>query len=88
MDRGKLRATLIEMLESDTGNSYQDLTEDARLREELGLDSIDVVSVVSQIERRYRIRLTHEELEKLVKVGELLDLLQAKIANETPSAAA
>lgn len=87
MDRTKLRATLVEMLESDTGNSYQDLTEDARLREDLGLDSIDVVSVVSQIERRYRIRLTHEELEKLVKVGELIDLLEVKIA-PPPRAAA
>jgi acyl carrier protein len=88
MDRTTLRATLVDMLESDTGNNYQDLTEDARLREDLGLDSIDVVSVVSQIERRYRIRLTHEELEKLVKVGELLDLLEVKIANAPPRAAA
>ena len=38
-----------------------------------------MVSVVSQIERRFHIRLTHQELEKLVTVGDVLDLLEAKL---------
>ncbi len=60
------------------------------LREGLGLDSVDVVSIVSQIERRFHIRLTHQELEKLVTVADVLDLLQAKLADtsSSPSAAA
>jgi len=78
-DRETLRHTLIELLEADTGEKYADLPETANLREGLGLDSVDVVSVVSQIERQFRIRLTHEELEKLVTVADVLDLLQAKI---------
>ena len=79
-DRESLRRTLVELLEADTGEQYTDLQEDATLREGLGLDSVDVVSVVSQIERQFRIRLTHEELEKLVTVRDVLDLLQLKIA--------
>jgi acyl carrier protein len=55
------------------------------LREELGLDSVDVVSIVSQIERRFRIRLTHQELEKLVTVGDLLSLLENKAGNPPSS---
>ena len=78
-DRETLRRTLIELLEADTGEKYPDLQEGASLREGLGLDSVDVVSIVSQIERQFRIRLTHEELEKLATVGDVLDLLQAKI---------
>ncbi len=85
-DRETLRRTLIELLEADTGEKYPDLPEGASLREGLGLDSVDVVSVVSQIERQFRIRLTHEELEKLVTVRDVLDLLQTKIA-AVPSAA-
>ena len=79
-DRESIRQTLIELLEADTGEKYADLTDDKKLREELGLDSVDVVSVVSQIERQYRIRLTHQELEKLVTVRDVLDLLQIKLA--------
>ena len=87
-DRETLRRTLIELLEADTGERYSDLEDNANLREGLGLDSVDVVSVVSQIERRFRIRLTHEELEKLVTVCDVLDLLQAKIDAVPPQAQA
>jgi acyl carrier protein len=83
-DRAFIRKTLIELLEADTGEKYPDLQESANLRDGLGLDSVDVVSVVSQIERQFRVRLTHEELEKLVTVGDVLDLLQAKLAEAPP----
>lgn len=83
-DRAFIRRTLIELLEADTGEKHADLDESVNLREGLGLDSVDVVSIVSQIERRFHIRLTHQELEKLVTVADVLDLLQAKLA-ETPS---
>ena len=87
-DRETLRRTLIELLEADTGEKYADLQESANLRDGLGLDSVDVVSVVSQIERQFRVRLTHEELEKLVTVCDVLDLLQAKIAAIPPQSQA
>jgi acyl carrier protein len=74
-----IRQTLIELLEADIGEKFTDLTDGKNLREELGLDSVDVVSVVSQVERRFRIRLSQQELEKLVTVGDVLDLLQAKL---------
>ena len=79
-DRDTIRKTLIELLEADTGEKYPNLEDGLNLRDGLGLDSVDVVSIVSQIERQFRIRLTHEELEKLSTVGDVLDLLQAKLA--------
>jgi acyl carrier protein len=85
-DRDAIRKNLVELLEADTGEKYPDLSEDKKLREELGLDSVDVVSIVSQIERQYRIRLSQQELEKLVKVGDVLDLLQAKLASQSAAA--
>jgi acyl carrier protein len=78
-ERATIRATLIELLEADTGEKYGDLADDANLREGLGLDSVDVVSIVSQIERRFHIRLTHEELEKLSTVADVLNLLETKL---------
>jgi acyl carrier protein len=89
-DRDSIRKTLIDLLEADTGEKFTDLEESKKLRDELGLDSVDVVSVVSQIEREYRIRLSHQELEKLVTVSDVLDLLQAKLTERdaAPSAAA
>lgn len=79
-DRAFIRKTLIDILEADTGETFTDLAEEDHLREGLGLDSVDVVSVISQVERRFHIRLTHEELERLVTVGDVLDLLHDKVA--------
>jgi acyl carrier protein len=87
-DRQTIRQTLIELLEADTGEKYADLEDGANLRDGLGLDSVDVVSIVSQIERRFRIRLSQQELEKLVTVGDVLDLLLAKLAEPPQGAAA
>ena len=79
--RDEIRQTLIELIENDVGQKFEDLSDGKNLREELGLDSVDVVSVVSQIERQFRIRLSQQELEKLVTVGNMLDLLEEKINN-------
>jgi acyl carrier protein len=89
-DRATLRQTLIELLEADTGEKHSDLDDNSNLREGLGLDSVDVVSIVSQIERRFRIRLTQQELEKLVTVADVLQLLESKVAArpETPESSA
>jgi len=87
-DRDTIRQTLVELLEADTGETHPDLNDATKLREGLGLDSVDVVSIVSQIERRFRIRLTHQELETLTTVADVLNLLQAKLAAPPDSAAA
>jgi acyl carrier protein len=79
-DRQSIRQTLIELLEADTGEKYPDLDDGKKLREDLGLDSVDVVSIVSQIERRFRIRLSQQELEVLVTAGDVLNLLETKLA--------
>ena len=80
LERATIRQTLVELLEADTGEKYPDLDEATTLREGLGLDSVDVVSIVSQVERRFRIRFTQNELQTLKTVGEVLDLLQEKLA--------
>jgi acyl carrier protein len=79
MDRATLRQTMIELLEADTGEKYADLDDNANLREGLGLDSVDVVSIVSQIERRFRIRLSQQELENLGTVADVLGLLETNL---------
>jgi acyl carrier protein len=88
LNRDTIRQTLIELLEADTGEKHPNLDENANLRDGLGLDSVDVVSIVSQIERRFRIRLTHEELQQLVTVANVLDLLEAKISAAAQTAVA
>jgi acyl carrier protein len=85
-DRAAIRRTLVELLEADTGQVYPNLEDSTNLREGLGLDSVDVVSIVSQIERHYRIRMSQQELEKLLTVNDVLNLLEMKLRAATEAA--
>ncbi len=58
----------------DASNDDQDL------RETLGLDSVDVVGLVMRIEREFRVRLSPEELANVKVVGDLLGLMETKLA--------
>ena len=78
--RETLRSTLMDLLEQEMGESYPTLTDDQDLRESLNLDSVDVVGLVMRIEREFRIRLAPDELAASRRVGDLLDLLEAKLA--------
>ena len=79
MDRTTLRQVLLEQLQQDTGEIHECLEDDLNLREGLGLDSVDLVSLVISIQGRLGIELRSEELENTVKVGDLLDLIQLKL---------
>jgi acyl carrier protein len=88
MDRAQLRQELLELLYQDTGQRYDRLDDSVTLKEGLGLDSVDLVSLVMQIENRFHIRLDSQELQRLKKVGDLLDLLQSKLQQASAAQAA
>jgi acyl carrier protein len=79
-DRESIRQSLVAYLEEDLGEAIPSFTDDVNIREGLGLDSVDVVGLVMQVERQLRIRLASEELTQLVTVGDLLNLLERKLA--------
>lgn len=88
MDRQGLRKTLAELLEETTGESYAEVGEDQSLTEGLGLDSVDLFSLVVEIQSKFQIKIASEELVTVATVGDLLDLLQAKLTPGTASNAA
>jgi acyl carrier protein len=83
MERDQLRLTLLDILEQETWERPEHFTDDTQLREELKLDSVDMVSVLLRLESQLGIGLDSRELETVITVGNLLDILQAKLA--TPS---
>ena len=87
MDRMALRQALREVLEESTGQKYDALDDDQDLQAGLKLDSVDLVSLVIEAQRRFRINIANEELNGLKRVGQLLDLIQAKLADGQSRAA-
>lgn len=80
MDRSHLSATVLELLEKETGEAYPHLEESTTLREGLNLDSLDMAGLVLHIESHFGIQIETELLDDVKCVGDLLDLLEAKTA--------
>ena len=88
MDRHELRRVLAELLEETTGEPRPEVGEDETLQEGLGLDSVDIFSLIVEIQNKLRVKIASEELMEVTTVGDLLDVLQAKLALvATPGAA-
>jgi acyl carrier protein len=88
MDRKELSAVVLELLEKETGESYPTLDDATSLREGLNLDSLDMAGLVLHIESRFGIQIETELLEGIATVGDLLNMLQAKIAAKASRQAA
>jgi acyl carrier protein len=79
--RETLRSKLLSLLEEEMGESFELPQDDQDLRETLGLDSVDLVGLVMRIEREFHVRLAPEELALVKRVGDLLDLMESKLAD-------
>lgn len=80
MDRQELTAVVLDLLEKETGETYEQLEDSTSLRDELNLDSLDMAGLVLHIESHFGIQIETELLESITTVGDLLTMLQDKIA--------
>jgi acyl carrier protein len=79
MQRDEIRGILKGIFEEETGETLASLPDETRIVEELGLDSVDVVSLIMRVEQQFRVRISHAELAEMSSIGSLLDLVLAKV---------
>jgi acyl carrier protein len=56
------------------------VTDEARFKEDLDADSLDLVELVMGLEERFDISVPEEDLEGVDTVGKAVDLVLAKVA--------
>ena len=56
------------------------LTEMAHLQEDLGIDSLDILELHTEIEKQFNIRIPDEEAEKINTVGKLMRCVRNKMS--------
>jgi len=71
-----LREVLVDRLKVEA----EAVTPQANLFDDLGLDSIDLMSAVMAIEERFEIEVSDAELENVTTVGEAVEILGAEVA--------
>ena len=69
-----LRAEVVELLDLE---SPDEIHEKSRLTEDLGLDSLAMVDLVTMVEERFSIKLaTNTDLTTIETVGDVIDVLE------------
>lgn len=56
------------------------LKEDAALKKDLGIDSLDIVDIIVLIDKEFGVKVKSEELGRLTTLGSLYDFIGEKTA--------
>lgn len=57
-------------------NIDDEITEDTSFKDDLGVDSLDLLELVMAFEEEYNIELNPDELENIQTVGDIMDTLK------------
>jgi acyl carrier protein len=80
MDRNHVFTTLQQAAAEVLGVDAEAVTEDARFKEELDADSLDLVELVMALEEQLDVSVPEEELEGIATVGDAVTLLLDKLS--------
>ena len=72
----KVRAFLIDDLEIDE----EKIKDDATLKEDMGIDSLDFVDIVVIVEKNFGFKIKPEELAGVLTLKQFCDYIEAKVA--------
>jgi acyl carrier protein len=72
-----IRAHLADELEVDPERIHQD----TRFKEDLEADSLDLYTLVQELEDSYGVRISDEEATKILTVGQAVDFVMAHGVN-------
>ena len=70
---------LREIMAARLGLRAEQLVPEARLVEDLGLDSLDAVELAISVERKFDIEVPEEELTKLKTVADMVALVESRV---------
>ena len=55
------------------------ITPDAKIVEDLGADSLEVVEVIMHLEETFNVKIKEEDQEKLLTIGDLVAYVEAQL---------
>lgn len=79
LTRDLAKERIVELLEGyDKVNSTKEISEESAFVQDLGLDSLDVVEVVMEVEHEFNIQIPDHEADSLKTVGQTIDYILAQ----------
>ncbi len=67
---------IVEIIREQLNIDDVDITEDTSFKDDLGVDSLDLLELVMAFEEEYSIELNPEELEGISTVGDIMEFIK------------
>jgi acyl carrier protein len=83
MDRAEIIAAVTQLAVEVLGVEPEAVVEEARFKEDLDADSLDLVELVMALEEKFDISVPEEELEDVQTVGQAVSLVSDKLSTRT-----
>jgi len=79
MDREQILYQIKAILEDTADISPEDVSEDSVLMDDLDLSSMEILTIVSELEETFGMRIPEKELRGFVTVGDLIEYLSVNV---------
>jgi acyl carrier protein len=60
----------------------EEITEKAKFTDDLGLDSLDMIELVMELEEEYGVEISDEDAEKMTTVGEAISYVEKCLSSK------
>ncbi len=74
-----VKTKIVDIFVDLLGVSAEEVTEDARLIEDLAVDSLDAVELSLALEEQFSLTVEDHEIEQLQTVSDVINLIQRKL---------
>ena len=71
----KVKAFLLEDLEIDEEKVF----DDAKLKDDMGIDSLDFVDIVVIVEKNFGFKIKPEEMQGVITLSQFCDYIESKV---------
>ena len=80
MNRQEIEEKVKDFLVEDLELDEEKITPEARLKEDIGIDSLDFVDIVVIVEKKFGFKIKTEEMTKVKTFSQFCDYIETKIA--------
>jgi len=77
--REEITATVKEIFQATLKVDPARLTDGAKLKDDLNLDSLDMIEVVYEVEDRFDVQIPEEKIKEISTFGQIVDGLHAAL---------
>ena len=79
MDREKIKEIVIGFLIEELEIEENKISDEAVLKDDLGIESLDFVDIVVIVERNFGFKIKPEEMSEIKTVSQFLDYIESKV---------